>query len=131
MVDFPSAQSEIFGGHWHQPRRSHCDLKGLVWLPSGVSGHVVCVLDLLMLWASVTRSFIHQIVLRPDSLALRGLWVRSGKAGHSFHSPQSGLLPGTQMVVKTLARSASWDHLCVGSHGRCRGHALGVAPCGT
>ena len=72
MVDFPSAQSEIFGGHWHQPRRSHCDLKGLAWLPSGASGPVVCVLALLMLWASVTCSFIHQIVLRPDSLALRG-----------------------------------------------------------
>ena len=68
----PGTQSEIFGGHWHQPRRSHCDLKGLAWLPSGASGPVVCVLALLMLWASVTCSFIHQIVLRPDSLALRG-----------------------------------------------------------
>ena len=72
MVDFPSAQLEIFGGRWHRPRGSQHDLEGLAWLPSGASGYVACVLALLMLWASVTHSFIHQIVLRPDSLVLRG-----------------------------------------------------------
>lgn len=56
--------------------------------------------------------------------------MRGGQAGHSLHSPQSGLLPGAQMVVEPLAGSVGWDRLCVGSHGRCRGHALGVAPCG-
>lgn len=68
MVDFPSAHSEIFGGCWHQPRRNQRDLKGLAWLPSGASGHMACALALLVPWASV----IHQIVLRPNSLVLRG-----------------------------------------------------------
>lgn len=85
MVDFPSAQLEIVGGHWHRPRGSQRDLKGLAWLPSGASGHVVCVLALLMLWASVTHSFIHQIVLRPDSLVLRGaLGCMVGRAQSPF-----------------------------------------------